>query len=70
VRQIAAQRNDKVPLDDVLGKLTYDKKVKAGKVRFVLPTGIGRVVVRDDVATKNVVDAMKFVAADGLLSLA
>ena len=70
VRQIAAQRNDKVPLDDVLGRLTYDKKVKAGKVRFVLPTGIGRVVIRDDVTTKNVVDAMKFVAADGMLSLA
>jgi 3-dehydroquinate synthase len=26
-----------------------DKKVKAGKVRFVLPTAIGSVVIRDDV---------------------
>lgn len=69
VRQVAKQRNDKVPLDDVMSRLTYDKKVKAGKVRFVLPTGIGRVVVRDDVSTKNVVDAMKFAAADGLFSL-
>lgn len=69
VRQISRERNDRVPLDDVLARLTYDKKVKAGKVRFVLPAGIGRVVMRDDVTTRNVVDAMKFVAADGLLSL-
>ncbi len=69
VRQIARQANEKVPLDDVLGRLKYDKKVKAGKVRFVLPTGIGRVVIRDDVSMKNVVDAMKFVASDGLISL-
>lgn len=69
VRQIAKQRNEKVSLDDVLGRLAYDKKVKAGRVRFVLPTGIGRVVVRDDVTNKNVVDAMKFVAADGLIAL-
>ncbi len=69
IRQVAKQRNDRVPLDEVMARLTYDKKVKAGKVRFVLPTGIGRVVVRDDVTTKNVVDAMKFAAADGLFNL-
>ena len=69
VRQVARQREDKLVLDDVLGHLKYDKKVKAGKVRFVLPTGIGKVVVRDDVTAKNVTDSMKFVAADGLLSL-
>lgn len=70
VRLIAKRRNDKVPVDEVLARLTYDKKVKAGKVRFVLPTGIGRVVVRDDVSTRNVTDAMKFVAADGFINLA
>ncbi len=69
VRQIARQRNEKVPLEDALSRLRYDKKVKADKVRFVLPTGIGKVVMRDDVTSKNVIDALKFVAADGLLAL-
>ncbi len=69
VRQIARQRNEEVHLEDALGRLSYDKKVKAGKVRFVLPTGIGKVVIRDDVAPKNVIDAMKFVAADGLIAI-
>lgn len=69
VRRIANQRDDKVPVDEVLARLKYDKKVKGGKVRFVLPTGIGRVVMRDDVTTKNVTDAMKFVAADGMMAL-
>ncbi len=33
----------------VLGTLQSDKKVKDGRVRFVLPTAIGAVVIRDDV---------------------
>lgn len=69
VRLVARQREEKVVLDDVLGHLKYDKKVKAGKVRFVLPTGIGKVVIRDDVSAKNITDSMKFVASDGLLNL-
>ncbi len=69
VRQIARQSRTAVNVDEVVERLSYDKKMKAGKVRFVLPTGIGRVVLRDDVSTKNIVGAMKFVAADGLLSL-
>ena len=69
VRQIARQSTAGVDMEQILNRLTFDKKMKAGKVRFVLPAGIGRVVMRDDVSTKNVVGAMKFVAADGLLSL-
>lgn len=39
------------PLDPeaVLRTLQSDKKVRAGRVRFVLPTAIGSVVIRDDV---------------------
>jgi hypothetical protein len=33
----------------VLRTLQSDKKVRDGKVRFVLPTAIGSVVIRDDV---------------------
>ena len=69
VRLVARQREEKVFLDEILGHLKYDKKVRAGKVRFILPTGIGRVVIRDDVPSKSIVDSIKFVAADGLLSL-
>jgi len=29
--------------------MSFDKKVRSGKVRFVLPDRIGHVVVRDDV---------------------
>ena len=39
------------PLDTeaVLACLQGDKKVRQGKVRFVLPTAIGQVVIRDDI---------------------
>jgi len=69
VRLVARQREEKVALDEILSHLKYDKKVKSGKIRFVLPTGIGKVAMRDDVAAKNVIDSMKFVAADGMLAL-
>ncbi len=37
-------------IEDILVSLQTDKKVKAGKVRFVLPTGIGVVTVTDKVS--------------------
>jgi 3-dehydroquinate synthase len=39
------------PLDPeaVLTTLQSDKKVRDGRVRFVLPTAIGQVVIRDDI---------------------
>jgi len=33
----------------VLDAMTHDKKVRAGQLRFVLPLGLGRTAVRDDV---------------------
>ncbi len=39
----------KLSVDDIIQVLSLDKKVRAGKVRFVLPERIGRVVVRNDV---------------------
>ena len=35
--------------DDVLERTLRDKKVRAGKIRWALPTGIGGAAVRDDV---------------------
>ena len=69
VRLIARRRDEQVSLEETLSRMAYDKKMKSGKVRFVLPNGIGKVVIRDDVPMNSVVDAMKFVAADGLLAL-
>jgi len=36
----------------VLACLQGDKKVRAGRVRFVLPTGIGSVEIRDDISSE------------------
>ncbi len=47
----------------VMGAMARDKKVSNGRQVFVLPAGIGRVVVRDDVATAEVRRALKVMAA-------
>jgi 3-dehydroquinate synthase len=42
----------------VLACLQVDKKVRDGRVRFVLPTGIGSVEIRDDVDSATVLRAL------------
>ncbi|NDG23461.1 MAG: 3-dehydroquinate synthase [Synechococcaceae bacterium WBB_10_009] len=42
----------------VLGCLQGDKKVRDGRVRFVLPTALGRVEIRDDVGAEQVQAAL------------
>ncbi len=39
----------KLDTERLLSCMLFDKKVKAGKVRFILPDRIGHVVIRDDV---------------------
>ena len=51
-----------LPVDTVVSAMIYDKKVKSGKVRFVLPTTIGHVTVRDDVPAEIVMDAVASLA--------
>jgi 3-dehydroquinate synthase len=46
-------------LSAVLSCLQADKKVRAGKVRFVLPTAIGQVIIRDDVSSDTIVAALE-----------
>jgi 3-dehydroquinate synthase len=43
----------------VLHTLQSDKKVRQGLVRFVLPTGIGQVVIRDDVDEGTILETMR-----------
>jgi len=47
----------------LLKALKHDKKAKAGRVHFVLPTAVGRVVVRGDVETTEIRHALRVMAA-------
>ncbi len=39
-------------VDRVVASMFHDKKVRDGKLRFVLPDGLGQAVIRDDVPTE------------------
>ena len=43
----------------ILKALYMDKKAKSGKIRFVLPVKIGKVVVRDDISEKTIKLSLK-----------
>jgi 3-dehydroquinate synthase len=45
--------------DPVVNAMAYDKKVAAGKLRFVLPDRIGHVVMRDDVPIELVRESVE-----------
>jgi len=47
----------------LLERMKRDKKVRDGKIRFVLPEGIGRVDVTDDVSEAEMVEAARAVGA-------
>ena len=49
----------KVETAKVLARLNRDKKTVHGKVRFILPTSVGEVVVRDDVPNRVIVQAVE-----------
>jgi 3-dehydroquinate synthase len=51
-----------LPVPRVLEALGRDKKARAGRVPFVLPTAVGRVEIRDDVARAEIVRALRVMA--------
>jgi len=53
------RRVENITCRKVLKTLMIDKKVRAGKVHFVLPKGIGSVVIRDDVPGEAIRNALK-----------
>lgn len=52
-----------IPADAIVNALMVDKKVKGGKVLFVLPEKIGRVVVKDNIPAKVVKEALEEIGA-------
>jgi 3-dehydroquinate synthase len=44
----------KLRTDEIVDSMIFDKKVRGGKIRFVLPDRIGHVVIRDDVPPESV----------------
>jgi 3-dehydroquinate synthase len=51
----------------ILEAIAHDKKARAGRVPFVLPTAIGRVVVHDDVTGSEIRRALRVMAGRGAL---
>jgi 3-dehydroquinate synthase len=48
-----------LPVGEVCAAMLFDKKVKGGRVRFILPDRIGHVVIRDDVPEELVREAVE-----------
>jgi 3-dehydroquinate synthase len=51
--------------DAILAALARDKKARAGRVPFILPTRIGEVIVEPDVATDEIRDALRGMGVGG-----
>jgi 3-dehydroquinate synthase len=47
---------------DLLQAMARDKKARQGRIAFVLPTGIGRAIIRDDVQPEEVRHALRVMA--------
>lgn len=52
-------RVDDLPASAIIRAMAHDKKVAQGKLPFILPTAIGAVVVRDDIAPQVVRAAVR-----------
>lgn len=49
-----------IAIADILEVIKSDKKVTAGKVRFILPTAIGKVMITDQVTPEIITQALSF----------
>lgn len=49
---------NQIAIEDILETIKSDKKVKAGKVRFILPTTIGKVIITDKVTPEIIIKAL------------
>jgi len=58
---LPARRGD-LPAEKIWRIMRHDKKARGGKVRFVLPTGLGAVDVFDDVGAEEAMEAIRLLA--------
>lgn len=47
-----------INIDDIIESMGHDKKVKAGKVRYILPDKIGRVSIVTDIPHQTLIEAL------------
>ena len=52
-----------VEADAIFEALSHDKKIRRGRLHFVLPAARGRVVVRDDVGRAEIRRALRVLSA-------
>ncbi|MCX5748667.1 MAG: 3-dehydroquinate synthase [Candidatus Saganbacteria bacterium] len=52
-----------IEADDIITKLILDKKVRDGRINFVLPTRIGSVIIRNDIPVKILRESLKEIGA-------
>ncbi|MGB3297208.1 MAG: 3-dehydroquinate synthase [Phormidesmis sp.] len=57
--QLPTQLHTDISIDDIVTALGSDKKVQAGKIRFVLPTAIGKAIVTDQVTNPTIQATLK-----------
>jgi 3-dehydroquinate synthase len=55
--------NAKLDATAVVAAMSFDKKVKSSRIRFILPDRIGHVIIRDDVPQENVLRAVQKIIA-------
>ena len=48
-----------LPIDDLYVAMKQDKKVKAGKITFALPTAIGECTFVNDISEREIKEAME-----------
>ena len=51
--------NAKLNPDEIVSAMSFDKKVKSSRIRFILPDKIGNVVIRDDIPPEDVLKAVR-----------
>ncbi|MGB9613122.1 MAG: 3-dehydroquinate synthase [Candidatus Margulisiibacteriota bacterium] len=54
---------EKLPADKIIEALKIDKKVRAGKIQFVLPERLGKVVIRNDIPLNLVKQVLRELGA-------
>ena len=55
-----------LPMDALLGAMRRDKKVRSGRLRFVLMKELGRAVTVDEVLTEDLVEACNYIGVNSL----